>query len=252
MPTRPQIEITREELDRAEIPMNHVLVQITRHAEGLKTHAGIQIGFNEDVVYAEGDDSHSANLAEIFGIVTKVPDSLFFDPTDSKSLDWDTDMELGEGDLVWFSLVEAKNSVQVLCEGIIYKSVPYSDIYCYSREIWVDKWSDPPKKKIVKRTINGYVLCEPCFKAKTSDLDHFSSQQEDKTRGVIKFIGSPVNAFLRPEYSQIGDLQIGDEVLFDNKTPLFYLERLGYTGVFDNGKKYYVVHRRRIVAILNR
>lgn len=239
MPTRPQIEITREELDRAEIPMNHVLVQITRHAEGLKTNAGIQIGFNEDVVYAEGDDSHSANLAEVFGVVTKVPDKLFFDPSDSKSMDWDTDMELQIGDLVWYSLVEAKNSVQVLCDGITYKSVPYQDCYVAKRD----------RKVIV---LNGYVLCEPCFKAKISSLDHFSSQQEDKTRGVIKFLGSPVKAFLRPEYSQIEDLQVGDEVLFDNKTPLFYLERLGYTGVFDNGKKYYVVHRRRIIAILNR
>ena len=84
MPTRPQIEITREELERAEIPLNHVLIKITRRAEGLKTNAGIVIGFREDEVFAEGDDSHSANLAENIGYVAKVPKALYFNPDDPK------------------------------------------------------------------------------------------------------------------------------------------------------------------------
>src|SRR3972149_2100282 len=110
MPTRPQIELTKEELERAEIPLNHVLVKIVRRAEGLKTNAGVLIGYNEDVVYAEGDDSHSANLAEIVGIVIKVPGSLYFNPDDQKSMDWETNMDLIEDDMVWYSTLEATNS----------------------------------------------------------------------------------------------------------------------------------------------
>jgi hypothetical protein len=165
-------------------------------------------------------------------------------------MDWETDMELGEGDTVWFSLLESKNSVQIECEGIIYKSIPYSDCYCYKREIWVDKWAGT--KKTVVGVLNGYVLCQPCFKPQLSVLDHLSAETEDKTRGVIKFVGSPLKTFLRPEYSQILDLRVGDEVLFDPKTALFALERFSYTAEFDNGKKYYVVPRRRISMILNR
>jgi hypothetical protein len=251
MPKRPQIELSREELDRAEIPLNHILVKITRRAEGLKTHAGVLIGYNEDVVYAEGEDSHSANLAEIVGIVIKIPNALYFNPDDSaRSMDWEMEIELIEDDVVWFSLLESKNSVQLVCEGELYKSIPYADCYCYKREIWLDKWSGA--KRIIVGMLNGYVLCEPVFCAKRSDLDYLSKQTVDKTRGVIKFIGTPPTRYIRDIYSHIEDLRVGDEVLFDPKTPLFYLERLGMTSVFDNGKQYWCVPRRRISMILKR
>lgn len=250
MPTRPQIEITREELERAEIHLNHVLIKITRRAEGLKTNAGIQIGFNEDVVYAEGDDSHSANLAENIGTIVKTPKALYFNPDDPKSMDWETTMELQIGDMVWFSLLEAKNSVQLVCEGELYKSIPYSDIYCYRREVWLDKWKGT--KKTVVGMLNGFVLCSPCFKPKLSDLDHVSAETVDKTRGVISFIGEPPTGYLRDSYSHIEDLRVGDEVLFDNKTPLFYLERVSHTSIFDSGRQYWVVARRRISMVLKR
>jgi hypothetical protein len=251
MPKRPQIELTKEELERAEIPLNHVLVKIVRSAEGLKTHAGITVGFLTDDVFAEGDDSHSANMAEVFGVVTKLPSALYFNPNDpSRSMDWETDMELCEDDLVWYSTMEAKNSTQLICDGIVYKSIPYADCYCYKREIWVDKWKGT--KKTVVGMLNGYVLCEPCFLPKLSDLDHFSADAVDKSRGVIKFIGDAPKSYLRDIYSHIEDLRVGDEVLFDNKVPPSYLERLGYTGVFDNGKQYWCIPRRRISMILNR
>ncbi len=251
MPTRPQIELTREELDRAEIPLNHVLVKIVRQAEGLKTNAGITVGFNTDLVYAEGDDSHSANMAEVFGIVTKIPGSLYFNPDDPKSMDWETTMDLIEGDMVWYSALESKNSVQLVCDGVIYKSIPFSDCFVAKR---THTWQDVPDIAIATQTIclNGYVLCSPCFKPKLSDLDHLSQDEVDKTRGVIKFIGDAPKRYLRDIYSHIADLRVGDEVLFDPKVQPFYLERLGYTGVFDNGKQYLVVPRRRINMILNR
>ncbi len=252
MPTRPQIEITREELERAEIPLNHVLIKITRRAEGLRTNAGVVIGFREDEVFAEGDDSHSANLAENIGYVAKVPHGLYFNPEDPKSIDWETTIDLVEDDMVWFSLLEAKNSVQLICEGELYKSVPYADCYCYKREVYVNKWAVPPTKKTVTGMLNGFVLCEPVYFAKQSHLDAFSDTQIDKSRGIITFIGDAPKAYIRTEYSHIEDLRIGDEVLFDKKTALFYLERLSQTGLWDNGKQYWVCPRRRISMILKR
>ena len=253
MPSRPEITLTREELERAEIPLNHVLIKITRRVEGLRTNAGVTIGFNTDTVYAEGDDSHSANLAENIGYVAKVPSTLYFNPEDTaKSMDWETDMELCENDMVWFSLIESKNSCQLICEGELYKSVPYSDCYCYKREVYVNKWTDPPTKKTVKGMLNGFVLCEPVYFAKQSHLDAFSDTQINKSRGIIAFIGDAPKTYIRPEYGHIEDLRVGDEVLFDKKTPLFYLERLSQTGLWNNGKQYWVVPRRRISMILNR
>ena len=257
MPKRPEIELTREELKWAEIPLNHVLIKITRRVEGLKTKGGVTVGFNTDLVYAEGDDSHSANLAEIVGYVAKVPDKLYFNPDDPASMDWETDMELQVGDQAWFSLMESKNSVQLVCGGELYKSVPYQDCYVAKRVIQGSRdgiagyiGERPDKIEIIP--LNGYVLCEPLTMPKLSDLDHLSKDVVDKTRGVIRFIRSAPKAYLRESYCHIEDLRVGDEVLFDRKTPLFYLERMGYTSIFDNGKQYWVVMRRKISLILNR
>ena len=165
-------------------------------------------------------------------------------------MDWETTMDLVEDDMVWFSLLEAKNSVQLVCEGELYKSIPDSDIYCYRREVWLNKWTDT--KKTVVGMLNGFVLCEPCFKPKLSDLDHVSAETVDKTRGVISFISEPPTRYLRDSYSHIEDLRVGDEVLFDPRTPLFYLERVSHTALFDNGKQYWCIMRRRISMVINR
>ncbi len=265
MPKRPQITLNKEELERADIPMNHVLVKIVRSAEGLKTKGGVTIGFLTDEVFAEGDDSHSANLAEIHGVVAKVPQRLFFDKDDPNTMDWETEMELQVGDTVWYSLMEAKNSVQILCEGEVYKSIPYADIYVAKREEEITGMTATTKRDIERLlystkpiynkkiiVLNGYVLCKPVYFKKTSEFDISSEAKIDKTRGVIAFIGNPVTAYLRDEYNHIEDLRVGDEVMFDAKTPLFYLERLSYTATFDEGNQYWCTQRRRISLVLNR
>jgi len=268
MPKRPQIELTKEELERAEIPMNHVLIKMVFQAEGATTKSGVIIGFNEDDVYAEGDDSHSANLAEVYGIVEKVPQELYFNPDDPKSMDWETDMELEVGDMVWYSVLEAKNSVQLICDGVLYKSVPYSDVYVARREL--DDLTDCPAmqgldmskigKKITQKELlqleticlNGYVLCSPVYFDKISPLDAISDTQIDMTRGKVAFVGKPVKTYKNASYSHIDDLRVGDEVLFDKNAPLFYLERSKQLATFDGDNQYWVVARRRIALVLKR
>jgi len=268
MPKRPQIELTKKELERAEIPMNHVLVKVTFRAEGAKTKGGIVIGFNEDVNYAEDDSFWSADLAEIRGEVVKVPQKLYFNPDDPKSMDWECDMELRVGDRVWYSVLEAKNSVQLLCDGILYKSVPYTDCYVAKRKI--DDLTDCPAMKgldisKIGKTItseellqleticlNGYVLCSPVYFDKISPLDAISDTQIDMTRGKVAFIGKPVKTYKNASYSHIDDLRAGDEVLFEKNCPLYYLERNKSLACFDGDNQYWVVAHRRIAMILNR
>ena len=124
---RPRIELTREELERAEIPLNHVLVEMVHTSEGAKSKGGVIVGFNVDTTYAEEDNSWVADLAECYARVYKVPKALYFNPDDPQSMDWDTDMELQVGDMVWFSIMESKNSPEVMCENTLYKSIPYAD-----------------------------------------------------------------------------------------------------------------------------
>jgi len=79
MPTRPKITLTKAELDRAEIPTNHILVKLLYHSEGLKTKGGIVAGFNTDDTFV-GDTSHPADVCEVYAEVVKVPQKLYFNP----------------------------------------------------------------------------------------------------------------------------------------------------------------------------
>jgi len=251
MPKRPQIELTKEELERAEIPMNHVLIKMVFRAEGATTKSGVIIGFNEDDVYAEGDDSHSANLAEVHGVCVKTPKELYFNPDDPKSMDWETDMELEVGDMVWYSVLEAKNSVQLICEGVLYKSVPYQDCYVAKRNDYREINGSPQLYyKIIP--LNGFVLLRPLAMPQISPLDAISDTQIDMTRGKVAFVGKPVKTYKNASYNHIDDLLVGDEVLLDKNAPLFYLERSKQLATFDGDNQYWVVARRRIAMILKR
>jgi hypothetical protein len=116
--------------------------------------------------------------------------------------------------------------------------------------VWVDKWKGI--KKTVRGAVNGYVLCRPVMMPVLSHLDAVSGTQVDKTRGIIAFLSSPVKTYLRPEYSHIDDLRVGDEVLFDPKAANFLLERTESLATFNGNELYLVVNRRRIIAVLNR
>lgn len=261
MPTRPRIEITKAELERAEIPINHVLVKLLYLSEGLTTKGRILLGYNEDVTYGEGDSAHPADVAECYAEVYKVPQKLFFDPDDSKSMDWDCEMELQVGDLVWFSVLESKNAQEIFCEGQLYRSIPYADCYVAKRKVPIrsrkidigDGWYKKQfkaKEKII--CLNGFVLCKPCYMPQISPLDAISDTLIDKSRGIVAFMGKPVKSYLRPEYCDIPNLEIGDEVVFEPRAPLFYLERLASLSRFDNGNRYWVVLRRRIIFVNNK
>jgi len=244
---RPRIELTREELDRAEIPMNHVLVEMIHTSVGIKSKGGVILGFLVDDVFAEGDDSHSANMAECYARVYKVPKALYFNPDDPQSMDWDVDMELQVGDMVWFSIMESKNSPEILCEKTLYKSIPFSDCYIAKR---IYKGGPCDSYEVIP--LNGYVLCEILYKPKLSDLDVLSENTVDKTKGRVKYVGTPPKAYLRKEYCHIDDLQVGDEVLFDNPAAVFLLERTKALATFDGDNLYWCCPRRRISLILNR
>jgi len=257
---RPRIELTKEELERAEIPLNHVLVKMVHTSEGIKSKGGVIVGFNVDTTYAEEDNSWVADLAECYGVVHKVPDALFFDPDDPQSMDWDTEMELLVGDMVWFSIMESKNSPEIICERTLYKSIPYEDCYVAKRDSKTSTEINIAKDDHLTAWIyfsdiiplNGYVLCEILYEAKLSDLDVLSEDKVDKTKGRVKFIGEPPKAYLREEYTHIKDIQVGDEVLFDHKGAYFLLERTKALAEFDGDNLYWVVPRRRIVLILER
>jgi len=237
-------KLGRKELENGYIPTNHVLIKIVFRAEGAHTKSGIIYGFNEDLTYGNPEDtdtsSHSADLAEVWGVVKGVPNGLYYNQSDpSHSMPWNCDMDLQYGDVVWYNVIEAKNSVEIECENDIYKLIPYQDCYVAKR-----------KGEVI--CLNGYVLCEHAYFEEKSRLAPPGQKKIDKTRGIIKYFGKPNKRYLRQEYNDFIDLREGDEVVFAPRTPLWYLERQKYNAFFDGDNIYWVVQRRRIAMVWKR
>lgn len=227
-------------MEEGVLPLNnHVIVEMLYNSEGITTKGGIIIGFNKDVVYAEGEDSHAADLQEVCGRVWKAPDKLYFSPGKQGTMEWDTDMEIKEGDMVWFGLIEAHNAMELHCEGRVFKILPYSDLYVAKRG-----------NEVI--CLNGYVLMQTVNKMRISDLDHISEKQIDKTKGVIRYVGKANRRYISKNFADHKDIREGDIVLLDPRARPFLLERKPYLAQFDGDNLYLVIQRRRIAMVLNR
>jgi hypothetical protein len=246
--------LTREELDNGILPQNHVLCEVYYSNEGAKTKSGIIYGVNLDVNYKDSENlndtsSHPADMAEVSMIVAKCPDKLYFNAEDETgSMPWETDMDLCEDDVIFTNPIESLNAVTIECEDKQYRIIPYSDIYCAKREIWVDKWKGTKKNIVVM--LNGYTLCEEIYKKALSALDVTSQNHIEQNLVKISFLGTPNKRHLREEYQDFIDLDVGDIAVVDKKFKPFALERQLYASKFDDKKLYSVVPRRRIMAVI--
>lgn len=253
-------ELTRKQLDEGVLTdkSNHIIVEVPYSTEGATTKGGIVVGFNRHLNYAEGTNLHSADMQECWGVVYKCPQKLYFNTGDPNSMNWETDMELQEGDMVWFSIMESANAHHIECEGKLYKIIPYADCYVAKRHHptvplhkamayfgGADPWND-----VIP--LNGYVLCQTVNLKKISDLDVVSEDTIDKSRVIVRHIGSINKQYKTSGYKDHTDLMPGDEVLLEPRTPFLYLERKGYMARFDGDNLYIVVSRRKILAVLNR
>lgn len=254
------IEVTRKQLDEGILPPNQVLVESAITSEGLKTKGGVTAGFNEDTVYAEGDNAWNADLCIPYGTVYRAPQKLYFNEKDDASMMWECDMELQRGDRVWFSIIESYNAMTFKVEDKYYKLIPYSDIYVAKRFIasayhevlasYQTVYDDDRYWQVI--CLNGYVLCEPVNLKKISDLDVVSEDKIDTTKARVKFFGTPNKRYKDKSSVDFQELHEGDMVLLAKGTPLMFLERKKYFAQFDGDNLYWVIQRRKIMAILNR
>ena len=247
-----QQTLTRQQLDNGVIPSNTVLVEMTYTTEGIKSKGGIIIGFNTDWEFEDETDSHAGNLAEIYAKVYRCPPKLYYERGDSLSMPWDCNMELQVGDTVFFNAIESRNSVEIVCEGKTYKLLPYQDLYCAKRlgKIWRGIGGATAETEVIM--LNGYVLLERVYLENVSPLAVSKDAGLDKTRGIIRYVGSSPKEYQRKEYSDIKDLEVGDMVLFAPNSPLFLLERTTALSTFDGDNLYWCVHRRRISMVLSK
>jgi len=248
MPTN-QIRLTRKQFDEGGLvfPSNHVVVEVSYSNENAKTKAGIVVGFDKDKIFAEGTEAHAADLMEVYGTVAKVPEKLYFDMDDPKSMEWETSQELKVGDTVWFSIIESANAIEILVEDKLYKVMPYADLYVAKRIVFEN--SIPEVWTIV---LNGLCLCQTVTHKKISELDFISESKIDITKCIVKYIGKCNKRYKNPNNVDHQDLKVNDLVLLAPRTPIQFLERKKYMARFNGDELYIVVPRRKIVAVLDR
>jgi len=239
-----KIEVTEKDLRDGILPQNYVMTLMDYTAEGASTKSGIIYGINTELVYADGDNpddnsSHAADLAEVSSVVVKVPQKLYFNPDDEKGMNWECNMELEVGDRIWTNVIETLNAVCLVCGDKVYKLIPYSDIYCAKRGDTVIM-------------INGFVLCRQKYVETISELDITSGDRICKDRGIVAYLGKPNKRYRTTDYMDFLDLREGDEILWDRKYAAYLLERQTYASRFNDKELFWVVPRRRIVAVLNR
>ena len=208
---------------------NHILVRVKSN-EGRTTKAGVIVGFNADIQYAEGSGSHMADMAEVHGTVIKVPDKLYYAKDDPYSMSWKTTMKLREGDEVWFNFIASSHSSGFDVDGEMYLFIPYADCF-------VAKRGD----EVIP--LNGYVLLEEMKKEAVSEVI-VMADETDMQRGKVRFVGEPNEEYRVDSFSDDIEIQEGDVVQIRAGFTPYRLERQEYFA--DFGEMLLVVQRRNI------
>jgi len=207
-----------------------VLVRVKSN-EGRTTKAGVIVGFNPEIQYAEGSGSHIADMAEVHGTVVRCPESLYYNKDDNMSMTWRTKMMLEEGDEVWFNFIASSHSGGFEIDGEMYLCVSYGDMFVAKR-----------KDKVIP--LNSYVLLEEVKKEAVSFLYTEGEGRIDTRRGIVRYVGEPNSEYRVDAFSDDIDIAEGDMVQIRAGFTPYRLERQEYFA--DFGEMLLVVQRRNI------
>ena len=247
MPKRYRTKMTRDEFENSKVPSNNVVVELLRVEEDAVTHGGVAMGVYEDDTWEDESETHPADIASVVGIVRKLPDKLTFGERDG-DMAWDSEMELQEGDMVWFNFIESKNAVEIVLsdeiKSKIYRAIPYQDVYCCKRDYWINKWED--KRGTMTIMLNGYCLLEPIKIPPINSLDLIDHGYYDD-RGIVRYLGEPNKRYTNPQHHDNTDLKIGDLAFIQAGYKPFLLERRKYFATWEGSNLFYCVQRRRII-----
>jgi len=183
------IKLTKQELDKIKPINNMVLLMPLEDRSQYELTKEVKLQLETDFT------EDAFRYIPVINKVIAVPDNIKFGQNFSE---WETTMELSVGDTVVVNqlpLQLAQNDKQfILCEGIRYFWIKYSDIYCKSVEIGavvqpLQKGYLETREPIYNLIpINGYVICEPVI----DEIKYIEQvvKKESKQFAVVKFIGS--------------------------------------------------------------
>lgn len=225
---------------------NYVLIKLDPDNTSIKLKSGFQLYI--DTTF--DPEKHQIVTGKVWGL----PSRIEYTGIANKGLPWKTQMELSYGDNVicyYLSIVNAlkpENKRYVFEGDDRYVFIPYSSIFAKYGEGFV-------------QPINGYCLIEPCgdpFKEvivkrlKILGLELIPHNEKSNTNvsfGIVRYISKPNQEYVDSENSDEGvNVNPGDKVVLRkiSDIPLQY----PLHAKIDNGKKYWRVQRKNILAKL--
>ncbi len=245
MESRSIIKIKESDIGQWKLPPDgqQVIIEITERTEDKKTKGGLMVGHNADDVYAEGDSSHKADVAEVWGTIMAVPTDLHYHRS-RLDTPWDTDVEVQIGDTVWFDYFGSVNCTVLMAGERMFYMISYYDLYVAKRGDTIIP-------------LNGYCLCEPLEVDNPSKFAINIGDDHRKDRTRVKYLGKPNKSYLKNDrdYGTYNndkiDVKSGDIVILRKDCPLYYLERVDMIATFSDSP-YYVIQRRRFEMVVNK
>lgn len=220
--------IDKSELEALQVvpESNSVMVRVPYYNRHQKTSSGLFIVGDEDY--------KPATHAERWGYVYKVCSKLFYDPPLINSMQWETEVEIQEGDEVWFNFNMALHAYTYICDNEIYKMLKYQDLYVARRG-----------KEVIP--LNGYVVLKEWKPPKKSVF--LLEEKADKRFAVVEHYGSCNKEYSNSHYSDDIQLGVGDRVLLEEGTSLIPLEG-GLHNTFRDDQVF-IQQRKRILAVVD-
>lgn len=217
------------------ISKNHVLVEVT-----CLRHKRVPFGNGMSVIVDPGfaKEQH----AQTHGIVREVPEALYFNDKDIHGVEFDTDIEVQEGDKVFFHYLQINKAVSgnryIYKDGKFFIFIKYDSLFCGIRN-----------DEIVM--FNGWMLLEPIELAVDEAKNYITTlpkdrQEHDPLMGKIKHVGAPVKQYFFPGETDEGiNVKEGDTVIFlpHSDIPLEYPMHQSLT------EKYFRVQRKELLSI---
>jgi co-chaperonin GroES (HSP10) len=199
-------------------------------------------------------------------IVVRVPDKLMYRdnspitmyPGKPIPMDWETEMELQEGDIVFHDYLDSMNAQLIKYEGDEYRLIPYSGCYVAKRLMRGFSYDGAKEKshiiiegenvyKVIP--LNGYVLCEEVeYEIKAIS---YTKKVTDPRKGKVKFIGKPNKKYFHKNRTDENREIKKDDVIFLFKQysgRKIYLEDPVHR-LFNGNRTYFVVQRFKIGGV---
>jgi len=218
---------------------NNVIIKTLFNNKEDTTASGILKAADLGELPESGQDGkqvyNPSDHANRWGEVIVVPESLWYDEDNKSGMQWETEIEVKPGMLVWYDYLTSLNGLTYYDENKTeYKVVPYEYLY-------VAKEGD----RIIP--LNGYVLFERLHLKATSSLDVTTENKIDKDHGIVRYFGSKNKSYSIDVYSDDLDLQDGDLVLFKHQYEVLLEDSLH--AQFDGEKMYRRAQRKDIDVV---